>query len=103
VANRNKANKSTEPVLIASNWAVGTWCVASCVHYQVCQYYRGKEKDGMRQARELMEKKRATMEARKEARRKAREEQMRIEEEQRRGEARRKTWSYWIDKNVRFW
>lgn len=57
----------------------------------------------MRQARDLMEKKRATIEARKEARRKSREEQMRLEEEQRREEARRKSWGYWVNKNVRFW
>ncbi|KAF2685904.1 hypothetical protein K458DRAFT_300170 [Lentithecium fluviatile CBS 122367] len=92
-----------KPVLICSNYAVAAWCAAGCIHYQICQHYRSREKDGMRQARELMEKKRATIEARKEARRKAREEQLRLEEEQRREEARRKTWSYWIDKNVRFW
>ncbi|KAJ4290913.1 hypothetical protein N0V90_010109 [Kalmusia sp. IMI 367209] len=69
----------------------------------LCQYYRRKEKDGMKQAQELMEKKRASIEAKKEARRRAREEQERLEETRRLEEARRKTWGYWINKNVRFW
>lgn len=57
----------------------------------------------MRQARELMEKKRASIEAKKEARRKAREEQERLEELRRKEEERKRTWGYWFDKNVRFW
>ena len=57
----------------------------------------------MRQARELMEKKRATIEAKKEARRKMKVEQAQLQEERMKEEARKKTWSYWIDKNVRFW
>lgn len=88
---------------MSSNWAVATWCIVGCAQYQVCQYYRSRERDGMRQARELMEQKRATIAAKKEARRKAREEQERREEEQRREEARRRTWGYWFNKNVRFW
>ncbi|KAK7192856.1 hypothetical protein DPSP01_012932 [Paraphaeosphaeria sporulosa] len=92
-----------KPVLICSNYAVATWCVTGCVHYQVCQYYRRKEKDGMKQAAELMEKKRATIEAKKEARRRQREEQERLAEAQRLEEERRKSWSYWVNKNVKFW
>jgi cytochrome c oxidase assembly protein subunit 20 len=91
------------PVLICSNYAVAAWCVTGCVHYQVCQYYRRKEKDGMKQAAELMEKKRATIEARKEARRKQREEHERLEEARRLDEERKKSWGYWVNKNVRFW
>jgi hypothetical protein len=37
---------SAEPVLVASNWAVATWCGVSVLSYQVCQYYRSKEKAG---------------------------------------------------------
>ncbi|KAJ4348417.1 uncharacterized protein N0V89_009791 [Didymosphaeria variabile] len=66
-------------------------------------YYRRKEKDGMKQAQELMEKKRATIEAKKEARRKQREEQDKLEEARRLEEQRRKSWGHWFDKNVRFW
>ena len=93
----------TGPVYLCSNYAVATWCFFSCAHYQVCQYYRSREKDGMRQARELMEKKRATIEAKKEARRRAREEQERMEEMQRLEEQRRKSWSYWANKHLKFW
>lgn len=91
------------PVLTSSNWAVGTWCAVSMVSYQVCQYYRSKEKAGIRQAQDLMEKKRASIEAKKEARRRAREEHDRAEEERRRDEERRRSWGYWYEKNVKFW
>lgn len=58
----------------------------------------------MKQATELMEKKRATIEAKKEARRRQREEQERVAEAQRlEEEQRRKSWGYWVDKNVKFW
>lgn len=50
-----------------------------------------------------MEKKRANIEAKKEARRKAREEAERREQALRLEEERRKTWSYWYEKNVKFW
>lgn len=92
-----------EPVRISSNWAVATWCGVSVVSYQVCQYYRSKEKAGIRQAQELMEKKRATIEARKEARRRAREEHERQEQARRVEEERKKSWAYWYEKNVKFW
>ncbi|OSS52430.1 hypothetical protein B5807_03068 [Epicoccum nigrum] len=92
-----------KPVLIASNWAVATWCGVSVVSYQVCQYYRSKEKAGIKQAQELMEKKRANIEAKKEARRRQKEEFERLEELKRLEEERRKSWSYWYQKNLRFW
>ena len=91
------------PVLVASNWAVATWCGVSVVSYQVCQYYRSKEKAGIKQAQELMEKKRASVEAKKEARRRQREEYERQEELRAREEERRKSWGYWYEKNVKFW
>ncbi|KAI8939431.1 hypothetical protein NX059_003211 [Plenodomus lindquistii] len=92
-----------KPVYLASNWAVATWCGVSVVSYQVCQYYRSKEKAGIKQAQELMEKKRATIEAKREARRKQREEYDRQEQERRREEERQKTWGYWYQKNLKFW
>ncbi|KAJ4365815.1 hypothetical protein N0V83_008436 [Neocucurbitaria cava] len=92
-----------KPVRIASNWAVATWCGISVVSYQVCQYYRSKEKAGIKQAQELMEKKRATIEAKKEARRRAREDQERVEQERRMEEERKKSWGYWYQKNLKFW
>jgi cytochrome c oxidase assembly protein subunit 20 len=75
----------------------------SVVSYQVCQYYRSKEKAGIKQAQELMEKKRASIEEKKEARRRAREEHDRLEQERRREEERRKTWGHWYEKNLKFW
>lgn len=97
------ANIRTEPVITASNWAVATWCGVSVISYQVCQYYRSKEKAGIKQAQELMEKKRASIEAKKEARRRAREEQDRLEREQRAEDERKRSWSYWYQKNIKFW
>lgn len=92
-----------KPVYLASNWAVATWCGVSVVSYQVCQYYRSKEKAGIKQAQELMEKKRASMEAKKEARRKQREEYERQDQMQRLEEERQKSWKYWCEKNIKFW
>jgi hypothetical protein len=56
------ADRLVEPVRISSNWAVATWCGVSVVSYQVCQYYRSKEKAGIKQAQDLMEKKRGSAE-----------------------------------------
>ncbi|KAF2827428.1 cytochrome oxidase biogenesis protein, Cox20 subunit [Ophiobolus disseminans] len=91
------------PVRVASNWAVGTWCGVSVISYQVCQYYRSKEKAGIKQAQELMEKKRATIEAKKEARRRAREEHDKLEQARRYEEERKKSWGYWYEKTIKFW
>jgi len=92
-----------KPVYMSTNWAVATWCGVSVVSYQVCQYYRSKEKAGIKQAQELMEKKRATIEAKKEARRRGREQQEQAEQSRRLEEERRKSWSYWCEKNIKFW
>ncbi|KAJ4384455.1 hypothetical protein N0V86_000054 [Didymella sp. IMI 355093] len=92
-----------KPVLIASNWAVATWCGVSVVSYQVCQYYRSKEKAGIKQAQDLMAQKRANIEAKKEARRRQKEEYERQEEIRRKEEERRKSWGYWYEKNLKFW
>lgn len=73
------------------------------VSYQVCQYYRSKEKAGIRQAQELMAKKRASIEAKREARRKALEEHERLEQVRRAEEERKKSWGYWYEKNIKFW
>lgn len=89
--------------MMCCNVAVFSWVGVSCASYQYCQYWRSREKEGMKQARELMEKKRATIEAKKEARRKAREEQERLEEEQRKEEERKRSWGYWYEKNAKFW
>ncbi|KAF2266188.1 hypothetical protein CC78DRAFT_531846 [Lojkania enalia] len=92
-----------KPVMMCCNYAVFTWVGVSCASYQYCQYWRSKEKDGIRQMNDLMAKKRASVEAKREARRKAKEEQDRLTEERRKEEERKRTWSYWFNKNVKFW
>jgi cytochrome c oxidase assembly protein subunit 20 len=57
----------------------------------------------MKQAQELMEKKRASIEAKREARRRAGEEQERQELARKQEEERRRSWGYWYEKNVKFW
>lgn len=57
----------------------------------------------MKQAQDLMEKKRANIEAKKEARRRQREEFDRQEALRKAEEERKKTWTYWYQKNVKFW
>ncbi|KAF2714134.1 hypothetical protein K504DRAFT_371152 [Pleomassaria siparia CBS 279.74] len=90
-------------VMMSCHFAVGTWVATSVLSYQYCQYQRSKEKKGMRQAHELMDRKRATAEAKREARRKAKEEYERREEERIKEEEKKKTWSYWLNKNAKFW
>jgi hypothetical protein len=97
------ADRPTEPVRISSNWAVATWCGVSVVSYQVCQYYRSKEKAGIKQAQDLMEKKRASIEAKKEARRRAREDHDMAEQARKLEGERKKTWGYWYQQNLKFW
>ena len=103
VQKQPEANESTEPVILCTNYGVGAWCVVSCLSYQYCQYWRSKEKDGIKQMKEIMETKRANIEAKREARRRAKEEHDKLEEERRKEEERRRSWGYWINKNVRFW
>lgn len=92
-----------KPVRISTNIAVLAWMGVGCASYQYCQYQRSKEKAGMQMARDLMEKKRASIEAKREARRRAKEEQDRLEESQRLEGKQRRSWSHWVEKNVRFW
>ncbi|KAF2197550.1 hypothetical protein GQ43DRAFT_444142 [Delitschia confertaspora ATCC 74209] len=92
-----------KPVWTCCSWAVWSYVSTSIIAYQWCQHQRAKEKAGMRQAMEIMDKKRKDIEAKKEARRKAYEEAQARAEEQRKEEERKRTWSYWVDKNVKFW
>lgn len=92
-----------KPIGVSTNIAVLAWAGIGCASYQYCQHQRSKEKAGMQMARDLMEKKRATIEAKREARRKAKEERDRLEEIKRQEEIKRRSWGYWIEKNVRFW
>jgi cytochrome c oxidase assembly protein subunit 20 len=89
--------------MTACTYAWFSWIGVSCASYQYCQYWRSKEKDGIRQMKELMEKKRANVEAKRAERRRLKEEQDQLAEEQRKEEARKKSWSYWFNKNTKFW
>jgi cytochrome c oxidase assembly protein subunit 20 len=73
------------------------------VSYQVCQYYRSKEKAGIKQAQDLMEKKRASIEAKKEARRRAREDHDMAEQARKLEDERKKSWGHWYQQNLKFW
>lgn len=57
----------------------------------------------MQMAQQLMEKKRERIAAKQELRRKQREEYEREEEAKRIEEQKRKSWSYWANKKLKFW
>ncbi|KAF2211144.1 hypothetical protein CERZMDRAFT_43950 [Cercospora zeae-maydis SCOH1-5] len=62
------------PIWLASNWAVGSFCVASFGFYQYCLYKRQSEKEGMIRAMEILDKKRLEKQMREERKQKLREE-----------------------------
>jgi cytochrome c oxidase assembly protein subunit 20 len=65
-------------VVKASNWAVGTFCATSFVVYEMCMYRRSVEKEGMKRAAVIIDRKKIEkermMEERRARRRKAKEE-----------------------------
>jgi cytochrome c oxidase assembly protein subunit 20 len=82
----------------ASNWAVGTFCISSFIVYEICQYKRMVEKEGMKRAVEIIDRKKIEREEKmKDAREKRRQEKIeadaRIEEERQRKEKR--WWKVW--------
>lgn len=91
------------PVWKAANFAVAGFCLSSLGAYQYCQYRRGIEKAGMKRAVEIMDRKKADMLAKREIRRKAKVEADRLEKEQRKEEERRRSWKFWLEKNLKFW
>ncbi|KAL7272627.1 hypothetical protein RUND412_004553 [Rhizina undulata] len=50
------------PVPKAANWAAGTFAGASLVVYEYCQYRRSKEKEGMKRAVEIIDRRKAEKE-----------------------------------------
>ncbi|KAI9847628.1 MAG: hypothetical protein M1837_002202 [Sclerophora amabilis] len=80
----------------ASNWAVGTFCTVSFAAYEVCQYRRHREQEGMRRAVEIIDRKKIEREQKmqqtREARRKAKEEEDKKAEEQAK---QKKGWKFW--------
>ncbi|TKA79300.1 hypothetical protein B0A49_01530 [Cryomyces minteri] len=88
------------PIAKASNWAVGTFCFASFGMYQFCQIRRQMEKEGMRRAVTIMDRKKIEKEEKmqraREARRKAKEEADRkAEEAQKEAELKKNSWKFW--------
>ena len=73
---------ATAPVNVACNWAVGTFCFGSFAMYQYCQVQRQAEKEGMKRAIEIIDRKglerkqkEARMERARELRRQKKEEE----------------------------
>ncbi|KAK4997329.1 hypothetical protein LTR66_003231 [Elasticomyces elasticus] len=86
----------------ASNWAAGTFCIGAMGMYQYCLYQRQYEKEGMKRAVEIINRKdldkkqrEAKMERARELRRQKKEEQDRLAEEQSREEERKRNRSWW--------
>ncbi|KAI9779609.1 MAG: hypothetical protein M1839_007274 [Geoglossum umbratile] len=85
------------PMPKASNWAVGAFCISSFIVYEICQYKRMVEKEGMKRAVEIIDRKKIEREEKvKEAREKMRQEKMEADamtEEKQRKE--RRWWKAW--------
>ncbi|KAI9724975.1 MAG: hypothetical protein M1812_000251 [Candelaria pacifica] len=88
------------PLPRASNWAVGGFCISAFTMYEYCHYQRRREKDGMKRAVELLDRKKIErerekkMEVAREERRKAKEEADKLAEEEER-KKKSKGWKFW--------
>ncbi|KAI9739726.1 MAG: hypothetical protein M1834_006445 [Cirrosporium novae-zelandiae] len=87
------------PVIKACNWAVGTWIFSSVGMWEFCQRRRTTEKQGMKRAVEVLDKKRlekAEAQARKmREERLTREEATRIAAEEEEKRKRESWWKLW--------
>jgi len=54
---RYSSDNITAPVWTACSWAVGTFCFGSFAMYQYCNFQRVAEKEGMKRAMEIMDRK----------------------------------------------
>ncbi|KAF4556279.1 Hypothetical protein D9617_1g081550 [Elsinoe fawcettii] len=73
------------PVFTVCNWAVGTFCFASFSMYQYCTYQRNAEREGMKRAMEIMDRKaieRKQKEARMERARELRRQKKEFEDQE---------------------
>ncbi|KAI9797964.1 MAG: hypothetical protein M1833_005020 [Piccolia ochrophora] len=88
-------NGQTAPIPKATNWAVGTFIGAAVISYEVCQYQRRRQQEGMKKAIEIIDKKRMEKEQKvkdaRVARRRQREEVERREAENKKRGLRRTT------------
>jgi cytochrome c oxidase assembly protein subunit 20 len=85
-------------VWTACNIAVYSFCLSSAGSYSYCQYRRSIERDGLRQVQAVASKKKAEHEAKR-----RKEQAAKLAEQRRLEEERKKTWSYWAEKNLKFW
>ena len=79
------------PVFSACNWAVGAFCFTSFGVYQYCTYQRNTEREGMKRAMEIMDRKaieRKQKEARVERARELRRQKREVEDQERFAKAR---------------
>jgi cytochrome c oxidase assembly protein subunit 20 len=84
------------PIPKAANWAVGTFAFASLANYEFCLYRRRLERQHMKRAVEIIDRKKVEKEA--EARKKREERRAAKEEEDRRAEEEAKNkgrWKFW--------
>ncbi|DAA75034.1 TPA_exp: Cytochrome c oxidase protein 20, mitochondrial [Trichophyton benhamiae CBS 112371] len=81
----------------ASNWAVGSFALVSLAAHEYCQRQRAIEREGMKEAAELMRELKLKKQKEREAARKLHEE----EEARKAEEARRKSWTNLS--NYKFW
>lgn len=91
----------------ASNWAAGTFCFASFAMYQYCNYQRLAEKEGMKRAMEIIDRKQierkqkeARMERARELRRQKKEAEdtetyAKLREDKEGGGPQKSTWKLW--------
>ena len=87
---------SKAPMYKASNWAVGTFCISSFIVYEICQYKRKVEKEGMKRAVEIIDRKKVEREERmKEVREKRRQEKMEADARIEEGQRERSWWKVW--------
>ncbi|EEQ30588.1 hypothetical protein McanMca71_000712 [Microsporum canis] len=81
----------------ASNWAVGSFAIVSLAAHEYCQRQRAIEREGMKEAAELMRELKLRKQKERDAARKLQEE----EEARKAEEARRRSWTN--PSNYKFW
>ncbi|KAK2878135.1 hypothetical protein FQN49_001110 [Arthroderma sp. PD_2] len=81
----------------ASNWAVGSFAIVSLAAHEYCQRQRAIEREGMKEAAELMRELKLRKQKEKDAARKVHEEEVARKAE----EARRRSWTNLS--NYKFW
>lgn len=76
----DRVNDLEGTIFAACTWAVGGFVGVSSVMYQVCQYSRAKERDGMMRAVEILNQKEEQKKAREAYKEKQREERRKLKD-----------------------